>query len=556
MTPLASLGPDDLRAAVITFRDGLRAHQDRLNRLNVYPVPDGDTGTNMALTLESVVAALDGAASDMVSVRKAISHGSLMGARGNSGVIMSQVLRGLCEGFGSVEGVDGQEPQVGPAQLADAMAVAAKAAYSAVMRPVEGTILTVVRESADAAVAAAVESRALVEVLQAAAAEARDSVARTPDLLAVLAEAGVVDAGGSGYVLLLDALLHVVDGTPMPEAPASGAEGSIATSGHGSGHGGGSGHGTDIDGPRFEVMFLLEAPDTAIDGFKQAWAAIGDSIVVVGGDGLWNCHIHADDIGAAVEAGIDVGRPRRITVMDLVDQVHEQQWVNEHLPATDEAAPVEPVTTAVVAVASGTGAVDALRGLGVQEVVAGGQSMNPSTAELVAAVEATRAAGAVILPNNRNIVAVAMQVQSVTGRPVGVVPTRSVVEGAAALLAYDPGATAAENVEAMTEACAHLVVGQLTQAVRDSGDIAEGDWMGVVDGDVIIAEPDLLSTAGLLLDRLVEPGHELVTLIEGEGATPGATEAIVAWLAEHRPSVAVEVQRWDQPLCAYQFGIE
>src|SRR5437773_10507210 len=336
---LTSLSAADLRQAVLRFRDALRAHQEKLNRLNVYPVPDGDTGTNMALTLESVVSELDGA-DDMGTTCKAISHGSLMGARGNSGVILSQVLRGMTDTIKGSDAVDG-------AALADALRTASEAAYSAVLRPVEGTILTVVRESATAAGAAAANGDPLDRVLEAAASAAEESLARTPELLPVLKEAGVVDAGAAGYVLLLDVLLHVVDGRPVPEpepvtAPAPVR---VAPAGHV------EPEGATVSDLRYQGMYMLEANDEAIPAFKNVWAGIGDSIVVVGGDGLWNCHIHTDDIGAAIEAAIDCGRPSKIRVTDLMEQVEEERWVREAPP--EEPPDLTPVPTAVVAVATG-----------------------------------------------------------------------------------------------------------------------------------------------------------------------------------------------------------
>ncbi len=292
MAALERLDAAALRQSITRFRDALRLHQEELNRLNVYPVPDGDTGTNMALTLESVAAELQQAES-MADVCQAISHGSLMGARGNSGVILSQILRGLAETFVASDAVTGGE-------LAAGLRRGSEAAYRAVMRPVEGTILTVVREAADAAEKARENGASgLVEVLDPTLAAARESVERTPELLPVLAEAGVVDAGGRGLTLLFDALLEVVDGRPLPEPEAVATPAAVETHLREG----------DISSLRYEVMYLLDADDATIGGLKEAWAAIGDSIVVVGGDGLWNCHVHTDDIGAAVEAGIEAGRP-------------------------------------------------------------------------------------------------------------------------------------------------------------------------------------------------------------------------------------------------------
>ncbi|HEX3622666.1 MAG TPA: DAK2 domain-containing protein [Acidimicrobiales bacterium] len=545
-----TMGPEQLRAAMVAYRDLLRAHRDRLNRLNVYPVPDGDTGTNMALTLESVVAGLDGV--DEAGVAKAVVHGSLMGASGNSGVILSQVLKGLAEHLG------GPEP-VGASGVADALLAASGLADSAVMRPVEGTILTVARDAAAAADEA--RDKSVIDVLEAASAAAAISLDHTPKLLAVLADAGVVDAGGAGFVLLVDALLHVADGRPLPLGAATGEPSTPAvrmqssaaddsdrpeTAGIGAGTGG-----------RYEVMYFLDVADEAVDGFKQAWDAIGDSIVVVGGDGLWNCHIHTDEIGAAIEAGLDAGgRPRQIRVTDLVEQVAEHSGHGiPGRPARDR------VVTAVVAVGAGAGVDSILRSLGVQEVVAGGQSMNPSTAQILHAIEATAADEVVLLPNNKNVVPVAEQAAALSAKPVRVVPTRSVAEGLAALLAYDPDAGAETNAELLVEAAARVAWGEVTQAVRSApgspaGPVAEGDWLGVDHGSIAVADADLAAAACRLLERLVGADHEVVTVIEGDGAAEKATAAIRAWLAEHRPAVVVEVHAGGQPLAAYLFSVE
>jgi hypothetical protein len=486
----------------------------------------------MALTLESVVAGLDGVPAD--GVRKAVVHGSLMGARGNSGVILSQILKGLAEGLG------GPEP-VGAAGMARALREASDAADQAVMRPVEGTILTVARDAAAAAEQAA--TAGVIDVLDAAAGAAATSLEQTPKLLPVLADAGVVDAGGAGFVLLLDALLHVVDGRPLPEAEQDGADTS-ALAPHleeDGDHGG-----------RYEVMYFLEVADEAVDGFKQAWDAIGDSIVVVGGEGLWNCHIHTDDIGASLEAGLDAGgRPRQIRVTDL-----HQQVADEH----DRRARPR-VATAVVAVSAGEGLGGILRSLGVQEVVAGGQSMNPSTAQILEAVAAADADEVVVLPNNKNVIPVVEQAAAVSDRTVRVVPTRSMAEGLASLLAYDPEADAATNAEAMAEAAGQVAWGEVARAVRDAastpaGPVHDGDWLGIDHGEIAVVDGDLAAASCGLLERLVGDHHEVVMVIEGDGSDPRATEAVRTWLAEHRPGAVVEVHDGGQPLAAYLFSAE
>ena len=545
--PLERLGPEQLRAAMAVYRDALRAHQEAINRLNVYPVPDGDTGTNMALTVESVLGALDGA-DDMATTCQAVARGSLLGARGNSGVILSQVLRGLSERWRGLE-------SVGPGEVAEALAQAAQAAYAAVMRPVEGTILTVVRAAAEGATEAAGSGKSLVDVLDAARRGAADALERTPQLLEVLRQAGVVDAGGAGLVLFLDALLHVAAGRELPEPEVTTAPGAVEAGAHA------AGEGDTGTGPRYEVMYLLEAPDEAVPAFKEAWAPLGDSIVVVGGDGMWNCHIHTDDIGAAVEAALDHGRPRHIRVTDLHEQVGEERWV---LEAGDRApepeAPPQPVRTAAVVVAAGSGVHRIFESLGAHGTVSGGPSMNPSTAEVLEAVEAVPAEEVVVLPNDKNVVAVAEAVDGLTGKTVRVVPTRSVPEGLAALLAFDPHADVEDNTAAMAEAAGRVAWGEVTQAVRasscDVGPIDEGAWLGLSQGGIEVVAPTVVDAATGLLARLVQPDHEVVTVIEGDGAGPDDTGALGDWLAEHHPGVGVEVHRGDQPFYPYLLSVE
>ncbi len=302
----------------------------------------------------------------------------------------------------------------------------------------------------------------------------------------MLKQAGVVDAGGAGFLLLLDSMLHELDGRPLPEPEAGRERGRASTRDRR--HGVRCGDGHEASDLRYEVMYFLEADDDTIPAFKDVWAGIGDSIVVVGGDGIWNCHIHTDDIGAAIEAALDCGRPRNIRITDLIEQVEEERWVREGVAAgggVEEPPHVnEPVPTAVVAVATGDGVRRIFYSLGAQRIVTGGQSMNPSTAQLLEAVESAPADEVVILPNNKNIVPVAEQVRrsDVEGRSASC-PTGGIAEGCAALVAYDPEASADDNVDSMLEAAGNVAAGEVTRAVRDSacdlGPIAEGDFLGV-----------------------------------------------------------------------------
>ncbi|MCH1614830.1 MAG: DAK2 domain-containing protein [Acidimicrobiales bacterium] len=533
----------DLLKIITSFRDGLHDHCEAINRLNVFPVPDGDTGTNMFLTVKSVVEELESVDPiDKNAVCEAISHGSLMGARGNSGVILSQILRGLAKSFEKAEIIDGSS-------VATALKVASEAADSAVMKPVEGTILTVVREAASGAASSSGE---LVNVLEAALSAAEIALSKTPEQLEILATAGVVDAGGAGFMHLLHGMLQVADGRDLPEAvsqpeipnvfkPVSGA---------------------DLAGElRYEVMYLLDAPDSAINEFKDVWAGLGDSIVVVGGDGLWNCHIHTNDIGPAIEAAIEIGRPRQIRVSDLSEEVIEEQWVRTAAAEGISSDSVNAqVPCAVVAVSPAPGIGRIFHSLGVQVLVVGGQTMNPSTAELLDAVERAPADQVIILPNNSNILAVAGTVNSQTEKEVVVVATTSVPEGFASLLAYDPEADAEINAEQMRDISSTLVVGEVTKAVRRTstsvGEVETDDWIGLDREGVRSISKDLTSASIALLTELITEDHEMVSIIEGLQAGDADTRTIEVWLAEHYPNLETEVHHGEQDHYPYLFGIE
>ena len=556
---LDRLSASALRDTVIAFRDTVRAHAGEINRLNVYPVPDGDTGTNMARTLDAVVAEMEKSGVELDPTCTAISHGSLMGARGNSGVILSQILRGVANTL--KEANDGTASKV-----ADSLKNASLAAYQAVLKPIEGTILTVVRETADAAQASAAAGASLVVMLRAARDAGRLALARTPEMLPVLKEAGVVDAGGAGFMFFMDAALYVVSGEPLPvPAPFDGvaADPFEALAHRGVG---------DVSELRYEVMYFVDLPDANIEPFKQSWGEIGDSIVVVGGDGLWNCHVHTNDIGAAIEVALDNGgRPHQIRVTDLFEEVAEEHAHREAalkgeappvlVPRGPSAAGMPSVTCAVVAVCSGDGLSELFDQLGVQGVVTGGQTLNPSTAELLAAVEAVNADQVIVLPNNKNIIPVAEQLAGLTKKIVVVVPTRSMPEALAALIVYDPVASAEINGAEMGEAAESVATGEVTQAVRDTssdvGQITVGDWIGIVRGDGIVSVNGSVTGASTaLLEHLIAPGREIVTIIEGAGASSSVTEALQAWLGDEYPDIQVEVHRGGQPLYPYLFGVE
>ena len=540
----STLSARDLRRAIATYGELLRSHREVINRLNVYPVPDGDTGTNMALTIESVsstLAALDKNA-PMGDVAKAIAHGSLMGARGNSGVILSQLLRGLVAKFPP-------SSDVSPHELAEALVHADVLARQAVVRPVEGTILSVARAGAEGAVG---HDDSLIALVRGARDAAKEALAKTPDQLAVLKQAGVVDSGGAGLVLFFDALCFALGNDELPVAPSVD---SIVVHVHEELR-----DDSALADLRYEVMYFLDADDTKMHAFREVWAGIGDSIVVVGGDGLYNCHIHTNDVGAAIEASLDAGRPRDIRVTDLADQVIEERWVREATMESSEETSEPAPTTAVVAVVVGEGIGRIFHSLGARQLVLGGQSMNPSTADLVEAVQATGSSQVVVLPNNKNVRPAAEQVAGLVDQTVKVVATSSIVEGFAALLAYDPDASAEQNAAAMGASACNVVAGEVTQAVRDVttdvGEVHEGDWIGLGASGVLSVADSIAGASNQLLATLVRPEHELLTIIEGDGSSPANTRRVTEFLAEEYPQISVEVHHGGQPLYPYYFGLE
>lgn len=517
----------------------LTAARQEIDELNVYPVPDGDTGINLQMTMASVVEALAHAPADLAATVKAVTNGSLMGARGNSGVILSQLLRGLGDVIGPLE-------SVGPDELRTALLHSAKSAYGAVAVPVEGTVLTVAREAADAA-----RGGDLAAVVRSAREAAASSLARTPDLLPELKAAGVVDAGGRGWCVLLEALELVVTGLAVSEpAPLVHRDRSGVAAVREAGS----------DAFAYEVQFLLrDTTEAAVEQLRVALTSLGDSLVVVGGDGLYNVHVHVNDVGAAVEAGVEAGRPFRITVTRFEEQV----------AATEEAA-ARPGGhadgrsggRAIVAVAAGAGLTRLLREAGAH-VVDGGPTTNPSTAELLAAVRATGADEVVLLPNDSNVRAVADVAAAHAhseGLVVSVVPTRSVLQGLAAVSVRDPQSSFSDDLAAMTAAADGTRWSEVTTAVRDSttpvGDCRAGDALGLVAGSVAVVGSDVEEVAKAVVQLLLAAGGELVTVVVGEQAAPGATDRLASYLLDTHPGVQALVLDGGQPHYPFLIGVE
>ncbi len=518
--------------------EALGRHRDEINALNVFPVPDGDTGTNMYLTMQAVTKEMEKAGdSSMASLCQAVARGSLMGARGNSGVVLSQVLRGLTQ-------VLEEHESVGVHELARALKRGSEVAYRAVMKPVEGTILTVVREASEEGERAAGETRKLEDWLAAVAKRARESLAKTPDLLPVLREAGVVDAGGMGFVVMLEGMLSALSGRPLEEVEDEFCpekkveETTTATSG---------------EDYRYELQFLLECGEEGMEEFRKELAKLGGSVLVVGGDGLYRVHLHTDQLGRAVELASARGRMREVEITDLKEQVESA--------GERRGKPPSPGMTSgigVVAVASGRGLKDIFLSLGVGVVVEGGQSMNPSTAELWEAVETLPQDRVVILPNNKNIIPAAEQVRGLTEKEVLVVPTRTVMEGLAALVAMDGRLDLKENGERMAQAAEQVKTGLLTNAVRDSrwsgGEVRKGSYIGLFRDKIVSHHHDLLQAARGLLEAMFEGGEEILTLILGESFPEGLEEEIRKFAEEK--GLELEVLRGGQPLYPLIVGLE
>jgi uncharacterized protein len=520
-------------------RDGLAEARDEIDELNVYPVPDGDTGTNLYLTLAAAVGSLTesslrGGDTETPTPQRlvsALAHGALMGARGNSGVILAQLLHGIADGLDGVEGA------VDASQLAGALTSGSREAYAAVAEPVEGTMLTVARVAAGTATAAAVASRgrddadALAAVATAAAAGARAALARTPDQLEVLRRAGVVDAGGRGVCVLLDALASVVTGVePEPVAVR------LPPDRAGDPAGGWPRSGLDVEdpdrhGPTYEVMYLLDAAADTIPPLREALAALGDSLVVVGGEPTWNVHVHVDDVGAALEAGVEAGRPHRIRVTHFRDAARE---LAGGLPADSRG---------VVSVVAGDGLAALFESAGAT-VVRGGPGRRASTAELLTGLRAARARDVVVLPNDADSLAVAEAAAAKArdeGLRVAVIPTRASVQALAALAVHDLQRRFEDDVVAMTAAAGHCRHGGVTVAAREAVTMAgvcrPGDVLGIVDGDFAVIGDDLVTVARTVLDRMLGSGGELVTLVTGAGADPALADAVAEHVREGRPEV-------------------
>jgi DAK2 domain fusion protein YloV len=535
-----ALDAPTFRRAMSLFLDSLREHRDELNSLNVYPVPDGDTGTNLLLTQEAVVAALSGwEGQGFGPLGEIVAQASLMGARGNSGVILSQVLRGLSERMPPIG-------QAGPKELAAAFDNASTEAYRAVARPAEGTVLTVLKDSARAATAAAESGQDASEVIDAALAAARSSLDRTREIHPDLKRAGVVDAGGKGVVLFLDAVRAALGDEPLSEPVGPlGPVGVEQAEGDGV---------VDVDPVfGFEVQYLLEASDDAVPAIRRSLGDLGDSLVVVGGGGLFNVHVHTNEPGEAVEVGLGAGEVRNISI------VHLKEQVQACIGGQARAVRVAEQTSALVAVADGDGLTRIFSSLGAI-VVPGGPGNNPSVGDLATAIEAAPANDVVVLPNHRNIVPAAERAATGSWKRVRVVATLSIPSGLSAAAAFNPMAALDQNAGSMDQAASGSTWGEVARAERDaetpSGKVRAGEWLGLVGGAAVSVGKGVDETAVDVSRRLVDDDSEILTLVAGVDATAVERRTVETSLRQAFPELDVQVVLGDQPRYPFLIGVE
>jgi DAK2 domain fusion protein YloV len=512
----------------------------------VFPVPDGDTGTNMLLTLQSAVEDIrDSPAPEVSKIARIAAHGSLMGARGNSGVILSQIFRGFASAVQD-------KADLNPVELAQAFEEAANAAYRAVSKPTEGTILTVARQAGRSAAGAAQQPGAnSVSVIKAAAAGARSAVERTPSQLRILRDAGVVDAGGYGLQIMLEGMLRSVEEVEEemskqgPARPAAQATLDLPEEGWG-----------------YCTEFLIEGEDLDVDGIRDEIESLGNSVLVVGDSELVKVHVHTDDPSRVITLAARHGRLDRLNVGDMSTQhrrIREESGAEEDPPPA-QPQELRPNGVGLVAVVAGSGLVDIFRGLGVDEIVEGGQTMNPSTQDMLQAAERLPYDTVLLLPNNKNVVLAASQVDGLTEKSIEVLPTKTMPQGVAAVVAFNPERSLAENVAAMREAAEHVQTIEVTHAVRDSRSngltVRKGDVIALINDRLEHAGKEYDSVVGAALSGIGAADYDLVTIYCGQEATDSQAAHLTESIRGSFPGLEVEVQSGGQEHYPFILSVE
>ena len=538
--------------------DRLMQNVDLVNSLNVFPVPDGDTGTNMNMTFQSGVAKMQESSSQKVhDLALNLSKGLLMGARGNSGVILSQIFRGFYQAIKDEEELDSQS-------FTNAFLGGVESAYKAVMKPVEGTILTVARESALRGQQKAESTDNLVEIMRSIVKGAQEALDKTPDLLPVLKQVGVVDSGGKGLLCIYEGFLMALTGEVIEDEPGQTSDHAHAMFEEV------NEHPLSMDeityGYCTEIMVRIGQGETVIkdfdyDEFRQVLNTKGDSLLVVADDEIVKVHIHTENPGLIMQLGQEFGELIKIKVDNMREQVRGLEGQEEALKGAKVPKPSqEDSEYAIIAVASGQGLVDLFQSIGVTEVLQGGQTMNPSTEDFVKAIERANARNIILLPNNKNIVMAAQQAAEVSETPTVVVPTKSITQGISTLLMFNPDQTIEENQQAMSEYAQTVDYGQITNAIRDTQidaiQIKKDDYMGILNGDIVLAHADLAQALEELVEQMVDEDSELVTVIVGEDGDEATVEAVEDQVLARYPDLEFEVIQGDQPVYHYFVSVD
>ena len=546
------------------FQEMVQAASTRLNKqaeyvnsLNVFPVPDGDTGTNMGMTIENGAKEVaDKSASTVGEVAAIFAKGLLMGARGNSGVITSQLFRGFSQSVKGKDELDGQA-------LALAFQSGVEVAYKAVMKPVEGTILTVSRGAAIGAKKKAEATNDAVEVMKAALEGAKTALAKTPDMLPVLKEVGVVDSGGQGLVFIYEGFLSALTGEYIASEDFQATPATMTEMINAEHHKSVAGHVATEDitfGYCTEIMVALKQGPTYVkdfdyDEFRNYLNDLGDSLLVVNDDEIVKVHVHTEDPGLVMQEGLKYGSLVKVKVDNMRNQ-HEAQLEKEE----KSAKPAEEKEYAIIAVVAGEGLAEIFKAQGVDYIISGGQTMNPSTEDFIKAVDQVNARNIIFLPNNKNIFMAAQSAAEVLEQPTTVIETRTLPQGLTSLLAFDSGKTIEENHERMTAALSDVVSGSITTAVRDTTidglEIHENDNLGMVDGKILVSNPDMLTTLKATFAKMLDKDSEIVSIYIGEDGDEELANGLAQDLMEEYEDLEVEIHQGNQPVYPYIFSVE
>ena len=541
---MGTLGIDgnQFRKMIITGTNELYRNRALIDGLNVFPVPDGDTGSNMSMTVLAAAREVYKLSTPNVGdVAKAAANGALRGARGNSGVILSQLFRGISKGLANVE-------VAGCHDLAEAFVQAAEMAYKAVMKPKEGTILTLARGIGEQALQSAEETEDIEEFLGSLIEYGNEILSQTQFMLAELKQAGVVDAGAKGALSILDGALRGMNETDeieiVTEEGQPAETGAVFTAE------------ADIKYAYCTEFFINSISGQTLpeDDFKRALSVMGDSIVVVSDEGLTKIHVHTNHPGAVLEKSIVYGSLTNIKIENMREQ--HTSMIN----FSTKTANAQPKETGIAAVASGAGIRELFISLGADAVIEGGQSMNPSAEDILEAVENMNAESVIILPNNKNIILTAEQAAGLCGREVIVIPTKSIPQGISAMVGYLPGVPFRENAETMNESIGLVKTGQVTAAIRSStvngNDINEGDGIGMLNGDIVAVNPDMLETAKSLVDSMMTGSEEIISIFTGEDASPDQSQTLYEYVRDNYPNCETELIDGGQPVYHYIISAE